>query len=228
MGSCRALRRLTTGGERVTTALQRRVLERLPDVRLYNGYGTTETTIASLYWLCTGVSPQPSVPVGRPIANTQVYVFDRNRHLVPPGVVGEIYIGGAGVARGYLNRPELTAAAFVPDGRAAATDAKLYRTGDLGRLRADGVFEFAGRADDQVKIRGVRVELGEIEAAILDHRAVRAAAVVCDDTARGKLLRAFVVPGDAALSLAELRALCASASLRVSCPTDLNCSRHCR
>ncbi len=206
IASCSSLRRLTTGGEGLSVSLQRRVRERLPAAEFYNGYGTTEATIASVYWKCVDVPGQSVVPIGRPIANTQVYVLDHQRQLVPWGTLGEIYIGGAGVARGYLNRPELTAERFVEDHLGGGESALLYRTGDLGRLRADGVFEFAGRMDDQVKIRGVRVELGDIEAAILDHPGVRAAAVVCDEGPSGARLIAYVVPrGSESISAAELR-----------------------
>ncbi len=203
---CGSLRRLTTGGEGLSLTLQRRVRERLPATAFYNGYGTTEGTIASLYWRCEEAPAQSTVPIGRPIANTQVYILDMHRHLVPPGVVGEIYIGGVGVARGYLNRPELTAELFVDDELGGVAGATLYRTGDLGRMRADAVFEFLGRADDQVKVRGVRVDLGDIEAAILDHPKVRAAAVVCDQTPAGTRLIAYVVPRDSdAVASADLR-----------------------
>ena len=205
--ACGSLRRLTTGGEGLTLALQQRVRERLPNAAFFNGYGTTEATIASVYWRCEQIPGQSVVPIGRPIANTQVYVLDARGQLVPPGVLGEIYIGGAGVARGYLDRPELTAERFVDDHLSGVAGAKLYRTGDLGRLRADGVFEFAGRVDDQVKIRGIRVELGDIEAALLDHPGVRSAAVVCNDTPSGKRLTAYVVPrGSRSVAAAELRA----------------------
>ena len=205
--ACKSLRRLTTGGEGLSIPLQRRVAERIPSAAFFNGYGTTEATIASLYWRCTDVPGQTVVPIGRPIANTQVYVLDRSGQLVPPGVYGEICIGGAGVARGYLDRPEMTAERFVDDRFSAVAGAKLYRTGDLGRLRDDGVFEFGGRVDDQVKIRGIRVELGDIEAALLDHPGVHSAAVVCNDTPSGKRLTAYVVPrGGAPVPAAELRA----------------------
>jgi thioesterase domain-containing protein len=207
IGACTSLRRLTTGGEGLSIPLQRRVAERIPSAAFFNGYGTTEATVASVYWRCIEVPGQSVVPIGRPIANTQVYVLDRSGQLVPPGVLGEICIGGAGVARGYLNRPELTAERFVDDRFSGVAGAKLYRTGDMGRLRDDGVFEFAGRVDDQVKIRGIRVELGDIEAALLDHPAVRSAAVVCNDTPSGKRLTAFVVPrGTHPVSTADLRA----------------------
>jgi amino acid adenylation domain-containing protein len=205
--ACGSLRRLTTGGEGLSVALQQRVRERLPGAAFFNGYGTTEATIASVYWQCEETPGQTVVPIGRPIANTQVYILDPRGQLVPPGVLGEIHIGGAGVARGYLDRPELTAERFVEDHIGAVAGAKLYRTGDMGRLRADGVFEFAGRVDDQVKIRGIRVELGDIEAALLDHPAVRSAAVVCSDTPSGKRLTAYVVPrGSTAVPAADLRA----------------------
>jgi amino acid adenylation domain-containing protein len=205
--ACGSLRRLTTGGEGLTLALQQRVCERLPKAAFFNGYGTTEATIASVYWRCEQIPGQSVVPIGRPIANTQVYVLDARGQLVPPAVLGEIYIGGLGVARGYLDRPELTAERFVDDHLSGVAGAKLYRTGDMGRLRADGVFEFAGRLDDQVKIRGIRVELGDIEAALLDHPGVRSAAVVCNDTPSGKKLTAYVVPrGLGPVAAAELRA----------------------
>jgi amino acid adenylation domain-containing protein len=204
---CSSLRRLTTGGEGLSIALQQRVRERLPGAAFFNGYGTTEATIASVYWRCEETPGQTVVPIGRPIANTQVYILDPCGQLVPPGVLGEIYIGGVGVARGYLDRPELTAERFVEDRFGPVAGAKLYRTGDMGRLRADGVFEFAGRVDDQVKIRGIRVELGDIEAALLDHPGVRSAAVVCNDTPTGKRLTAYVVPrGSNPVPAADLRA----------------------
>jgi amino acid adenylation domain-containing protein len=207
IASCGSLRRLEAGGEALCGSLQRRVRERLPAAELHNGYGTTEATIVSLNWRCTDISGQSSVPIGRPIANTQVYILDQHRQLVPPGVLGEIYIGGAGVASGYLNRPELTAERFVDDQLGSVAAAKLYRTGDLGRMRADGVFEFAGRVDDQVKVRGVRVELGDIEAAVLEHPGVRSAAVVCYETPSGTRLIAYVVPRDSGpIPTADLRA----------------------
>jgi amino acid adenylation domain-containing protein len=206
IGACVALRRLTTGGEGLSIPLQRRVLERMPQVAFFNGYGTTEATIASVYWRCLEVPGQSVVPIGRPIANTQVYILDRSGQLVPPGVLGEICIAGVGVARGYLDRPQLTAERFVEDRFGKIPGARLYRTGDLGRLRSDGVLEFAGRLDDQIKIRGIRVELGDIEAAILDHPQVRSAAVICSDTPSGKRLTAYVVPrGATPVATAELR-----------------------
>ncbi|MFI4868005.1 MAG: amino acid adenylation domain-containing protein [Steroidobacterales bacterium] len=203
VGACDSLRRLTTGGETLSVELQRRVLERLPAATLYNGYGATETTIASTFWQCINAPGQSSVPIGRPIANTQVYVLDARRQPVPAGIAGEIYIGGAGVALGYLNRPALTAERFIQNPFNDGAD-RIYRTGDLGLLRADGVLEFLGRADDQVKIRGVRVELGEIESALLEHPRVRAAAAVCAGGAAA--LVAYIVARDSSAPPAgELR-----------------------
>jgi len=194
--SCTSLRRLTTGGETLSVALQRRVRERLPATRLYNGYGTTETTIASTFWQCSDEPEQLTVPIGRPIANTQVYILDAQRQLVPFGVAGEIYVSGAGVASGYLNRPTLTEERFGR-GLIGLTSERWFRTGDLGRMRSDGVLEFLGRIDDQVKVRGVRVELGEVEAALLDHPSIRSAAVLYSDPDGGTgHLVAYFVPRD--------------------------------
>jgi amino acid adenylation domain-containing protein len=204
--SCQSLRRLTTGGETLSVALQQRVLRRLSGAALYNGYGATETTIASTFWKCVELPGQRSVPLGRPIANTQVYVLDAQLQPVAAGVAGEICIGGAGVALGYLNLPALTAERFIPS-PFSSTPGNIYRTGDLGRLRADGVLEFIGRADQQVKLRGARIELGDIEAALLEHPGVPAAAALSTDSSDGAgSVVAYVVASDSqAPPAAELR-----------------------
>jgi enterobactin synthetase component F len=189
--ACQRLWRVTTGGETLPVALVRRFRERLPGATLYNGYGTTETTVASTFWRC-GDEAGPGIPIGRPIANTQVYVLDAAGEPVPPGVPGEICIGGDGVSQGYLKRPALTAERFI-EHPLAGPGRRLYRTGDLGRLRSDGVLEFLGRSDDQVKVRGVRIEPGDIEAVLASHPAIRAAAVVVPEGGWGRLV-AFVVP----------------------------------
>lgn len=179
------------GGEALPRELAERLVERCTAV--WNMYGPTETTIWST---CGRVeSGDGPVPVGRPIANTQVYIVDDHMQPVPLGVVGELVIGGRGVARGYVHRPELTAERFVPDPFGPTSQARLYRTGDLARYRADGSLEIVGRRDQQVKLRGYRIELGEIEAALASHPAVRQAVVVARED-RGwssKRLVAYVV-----------------------------------
>jgi amino acid adenylation domain-containing protein len=192
--------RALCGGEALPPSLAKALLQTCP--ALYNLYGPTETTIWS-----TVEKPShddPAVLLGRPIANTTLYVLDEQLQRVPPGVYGEIYIGGAGVARGYLRRPELTAQSFVPDAFAGVAGSRLYRTGDLGRFRSDGRLEFLGRRDAQVKIRGYRIELGEIEAVLSSHQAVREAAVVVVDSHAGPV--GFVTPAQPKrLGPAELR-----------------------
>jgi acyl-coenzyme A synthetase/AMP-(fatty) acid ligase len=147
-----------------------------PATRLINEYGPTETVVGCcVHEVGPDDPPDGSIPIGRPIANTQLYVLGADLEPVPPGAVGELYIGGAGVARGYLNRPELTKERFVPDPFFGGPDARMYKTGDLARYRPDGVLEYLGRVDSQVKIRGHRVELGEIEAALRAHPSIKQA-----------------------------------------------------
>ena len=146
------------GGEAMPRELAEALLERSPSV--WNLYGPTETTVwSTVYRVTSGRGP---VSIGRPIANTQVYILDSHLQPVPIGVTGEFYIGGDGLARGYLNRPELTAEKFVPDPFVTEPGRRLYRTGDLARYLPDGTIDFLGRTDHQVKIRGFRIELGEI------------------------------------------------------------------
>lgn len=168
--------------------------------RLINSFGVTEATIDSSYFegKITAASQDQWLPVGRPFANTQLYILDAKLQPVPIGVVGELYIGGSGLARGYLERPDLTAERFIPHPFSTEIGARLYKTGDLARWRRDGNVEFLGRADDQVKLRGFRIELGEIEAVLAQHPAVQTTVVVMRQIADQKQLVAYVVPESAA------------------------------
>jgi len=196
----RPLRQLLAGGDVLSPEQVRQARRLLPGCRIINGYGPTEnTTFTCSYTVGEERDLTPSVPIGRPIANTQVYVLDANREPVPLGVAGELYAGGDGVACGYLNQPELTAERFVPDRFSNIPGAKLYRTGDRVRWRTDGNLEFLGRLDDQVKIRGYRIELGEIETALGGLPEVRQAAVVVrEDSPGDKRLVAYLAgrPGE--------------------------------
>ncbi len=172
-----------------------KVFAELKDTRLINGYGPTEsTTFACCHPINDLTNVNGSVPIGRPISNTSVYILDRCRNPVPIGVQGELYIGGDGVARGYLDRPDLNAERFVHDPFSQAPDARLYRTGDLVRYRPSGEIEFIGRIDNQVKVRGFRIELGEIESALAEHPSVREAVVVARKDNGDKHLAAYLVP----------------------------------
>jgi amino acid adenylation domain-containing protein/thioester reductase-like protein len=189
--------KILCGGEAISRDLADRLLERSASV--WNMYGPTETTIwSTIHQVKPGEAP---VPIGRPIANTQIYIVDSERNqqhdpiqLVPVGEPGELLIGGVGLARGYLNRPELTEERFIPDPFSTEPGARLYRTGDLARYRPDGIIECLGRIDHQVKIRGFRIELGEIEAALYQHPAIKDAVVVArEDVPGDKRLVAYLV-----------------------------------
>ncbi|OPK55965.1 non-ribosomal peptide synthetase, partial [Ralstonia solanacearum] len=197
-GRCQGLRRILCSGEALPHASQQRCLARFPQSELHNLYGPTEAAIDVTSWRCNAETYPGIVPIGRPIANTQIYVLDAHGQPVPLGVTGEIYIGGAGVARGYLNRPELTAERFVVNPFHGEGRERMYRTGDLGRWLPDGSLEYQGRADAQVKLRGFRIELGEIEARLSRCVGVREAAVtVREDTPGEPRLVAYYVSGEA-------------------------------
>ena len=173
--------------------------------RVHDLYGPTETTTYSTWVLR---EPQQRPTIGRPIANTQIYLLDAYGNPVPPRVTGELCIGGEGVARGYLNRPELTAQRFIPDPFSGRPGSRLYRTGDFARYRHDGCIEFLGRADNQVKLRGFRIELNELEAVLSRHPGVRDAAVVLrEDPPGDKRLVAYVTARDEDPPPADLKAL---------------------
>jgi amino acid adenylation domain-containing protein len=208
---CRSLRRVVCSGEALPAGLERRFFARLPAVELHNLYGPTEAAVDVTHWACIPEDGRGAVPIGHPVANTQIHLLDAAGNPVPVGVAGELHIGGVQVGRGYLARPELTAEAFVPDAFSAAPGSRLYRTGDLARRLPDGAVDFLGRIDHQVKLRGLRIELGEIEAAMAGHPAVREAVVTAraDGEAVGAVnLAAYVTLRQGAAgppSLAELR-----------------------
>ncbi|MFC4307449.1 amino acid adenylation domain-containing protein, partial [Steroidobacter flavus] len=204
------LRDVITAGEQLRISPEiSRMFERLPECRLHNHYGPTETHVVTALTLPQSSAEWPTLPpIGRPIANTRIYILDSRRQPTPIGVTGEIYIGGAGVATGYLNRPELVAERFVEDPFSDAPQARMYKTGDLGRWRLDGTIDYLGRNDDQVKIRGYRIELGEIEARLALHERVREAAVIAreDDPGEKRLVAYITCAGTVRPSPDELRA----------------------
>ena len=217
VANCTSLKRVICSGEALPTALPAQFFQTLPNVELHNLYGPTEAAIDVTAWAC---QPSPetvssaTVPIGRPIANTQIYLLDSRDRPVPPGIPGELHIGGTGVARGYLNQPELTAEKFVPNPFGQGTGSRgrgteketayrpyslfpipyclLYKTGDRARYRPDGTLEFLGRIDHQVKLRGFRIELGEIAAVLTQHPAVSQAVV----TLREDRLVAYIVEAE--------------------------------
>jgi amino acid adenylation domain-containing protein/thioester reductase-like protein len=183
-----SLRLMITGGDRANAADCRAILQRARGARLLNAYGLTETTITSALFEATEeLLPPPGapVPVGKPLPHAQMLVLDEHLNTLPPGVVGEIYIGGSGVARGYLGNPGLTAELFIPNPYSATPGARMYRTGDLGQWRRDGNLEVIGRTDRQIKVRGFRVEPAEIEGALASHPDIDQVAVTAHDLGTG-------------------------------------------
>ncbi|HYH80100.1 MAG TPA: amino acid adenylation domain-containing protein [Longimicrobium sp.] len=201
---CTGLTRVLCGGEALSSALARRVGERLPWATLYNLYGPSESAVSLTTPVSTGEAAAV-VPVGRPVANVRVYIVDERGDPAPVGVPGELYVGGVQMARGYVDRPSLTADRFVPDWLGHRAGGRLYRTGDLGRWRPDGTIEFLGRNDAQVKVRGFRIEPVEIETRLRQHPAVRDAVVVArEDTPGDQRLVAYWV-AEAEVDPATLR-----------------------
>ncbi|MDF5729623.1 MAG: amino acid adenylation domain-containing protein [Rhizonema sp. PD38] len=210
--TCKSLKRVMASGEVLPRQLQKRFSQRL-EADLHNLYGPTEAAVDVTYW--AGVhqnnieknsTHNKTIPIGRPIANIQIYLLDQHLNLVPVGVTGEVYIGGVGVGRGYLNSPELTAEKFIPNAFTKQSATRLYKTGDLARYLPNGEIEYINRIDHQVKIRGFRIELGEIESFISQHPAVREAVVIVrSDLADSQRLVAYVVShSEQTLAISEL------------------------
>jgi amino acid adenylation domain-containing protein len=192
----KGLRQFWAAGDVLPVAIAATALRELPNCSVFNAYGPTEnSTMTTWHRVSEGDLAANSIPIGRPIADCDVYILDQNMKLVPAGVPGEMYIGGEGLARGYLKQPGLTAAKFVRNPFSREAEARLYRTGDLCRHLEDGAIEFLGRLDQQVKIRGFRMELEEIENLMREHPAIREAVVVArEDAPGGKTLAAYFVP----------------------------------
>lgn len=207
IASCQCLKHLSCGGETLPIELIEKFFAQLNlDGVLHNMYGPTETSIDATFWTCQRQTKYATAPIGRAIANTQIYILDENLQPVPDGELGELHISGPSLARGYLNLPKLTAAKFIPHPFSTEPDARLYKTGDLARYLPDGNIEFLGRMDYQVKIRGFRIELAEIEAVLREHPALQQNLVIArEDIPGDKRLVAYVVTkSEAAPSQREL------------------------
>jgi acyl carrier protein len=206
--TCTSLQRVFCGGESLSVEIRKQFFNH-SQADLCNLYGPTETCIDTTFWVCQPDDNFPTVPIGKPIANTRAYVVDAQLQLAPVGVAGELLIGGAGLARGYLHRPGLTAEKFIPDPFGTEPGARLYRSGDLVRYLAGGELEYLGRIDQQVKLRGFRIELGEIEAGLTAHALVKEAVVVAQQGggSGSERLVAYVVrqPEATTIGAGELR-----------------------
>jgi aspartate racemase len=204
----RPIRQLLAGGDVLSSRHVRKVLDTLPECTVINGYGPTEnTTFTCCHVMRRGDLVPESVPIGKPISNTRVYILDENLRPAPPRTSGELYAGGDGVARGYLKDSTRTADKFLPDPFSDEPDARMYRTGDLARWRDDGVVEFLGRIDNQVKIHGYRIEPGEIEIALRTHKIINQACVVPHTDANGskRLVGYFTTADGRELTAKELK-----------------------
>ena len=202
---CGSLRRVICSGEALPRELEAEYFRHL-GAPLHNLYGPTEASVDVTFWQCSPNNTLSTVPIGRPIWNTQIYIVNQYLQPVPVGVAGELLIGGIGLARGYVNRPSLTAERFIQDPFSQEKGTRLYRTGDLARFLPDGNVEFLGRIDHQVKIRGFRIELGEIEAVLESHQSIRQAVVVArdEDDGQKRLVAYYVCESDAVPDVADL------------------------
>lgn len=191
--NCKNLKSVFCGGEALTSDLKEKLFDKL-NVNFYNLYGPTEATIDATYFQCGNNFSGETIPIGKPVYNTQTYVVDKYMNLAPAGVAGELLIGGAGIAKGYLNNPELTNEKFIFDIFKKINSAKLYKTGDLVKYKSDGNLEFIGRADHQVKFRGFRIELEEIESHLSKHDDVKETVVIVrEDNPGSQKLTSYVV-----------------------------------
>jgi acyl transferase domain-containing protein len=191
---CRTVRQVYCSGEALPIDAVNRFFASIPQARLTNLYGPTEAAVEVTYWDCVAQDPRGIIPIGRPVANTRMYVLDDKLALLPVGAIGELYIAGVQVCMGYVSRPDLTAERFLPD--PFHPDQRMYKTGDLCRWLDDGAIEYMGRADHQVKIRGFRIELGEIETELMNHPEVAQCVVVARDVGDADLsLVAYLVAG---------------------------------
>ena len=209
----RPLKQLLAGGDTLSAKHVRRVLETFPEMTVINGYGPTEgTTFTCCHVMRAGSAVPDSVPIGKPISNTRVYILNEDLNPVKPGEIGELFAGGDGVARGYLNAPEVTAEKFLHDSFVNAPDARMYRIGDFARWREDGSVEFLGRKDGQIKILGHRIELGEIESALSQHAAIKQAcvSVKVDEAGTKRLVAYYVRSGSELQSWRELKGFLAA------------------
>ena len=205
LSQCASLERVICSGEALSCEVQQRFHETM-HAELHNLYGPTEASVDITHWACERDGQRQIVPIGRPIANSEIYILDAAGQPVPAGVAGELMIGGVGLGRGYLKRPDLTADRFQPHPFSATPGARLYRTGDLARYDATGQIEYLGRLDQQVKVRGFRIELGEIESALSAHSEVRECVVTASEVAPGDLsLIAYLVPVSEAPTAKDLR-----------------------
>jgi amino acid adenylation domain-containing protein len=201
---CSTVRRVVCSGEALPVDVVERFFERMPRAALCNLYGPTEAAVEVTYWECRPGDPSGIVPIGRPVANTQMHVLDTQMRPQPVGVPGDLYIGGVQVGMGYVSRPELTGERFIDD--PFTPGGRLYRTGDLARWTSDGVIDYLGRADDQVKIRGHRIELGEIESHLGAHPQVARTVVIArEDRPGDRRLVAYVVARDEMPGVSDLR-----------------------
>jgi aspartate racemase len=207
----RPLRQLLAGGDVLSPRHVRIFLKHAGDTSLINGYGPTEnTTFTSCHTISADDAVSESIPIGKPISNTQVYLLDEQLNPVSPGETGELYTAGDGVARGYLNDPDATADKFLTDPFTDEPHQRMYRTGDLARWRTDGTIEFLGRGDNQVKILGYRIEPAEIETVLQRHSHVKQACVVAKMENGGKRLAAYFIPSNSGPTPEELRDFVAS------------------